>query len=434
MESYLRLLRDNQATFTEDGLNALIESTKKLEEIVTARRANGEIPPIDAEVGRLESFSSDQRPRDENAADESQTPETLTASAARGQYLFTFAPSTELAERGVNVNSVRERLLAIGTIHKSTPSVKGNGKIAFEFIVETAADESGFGDWKADGIDFEKIEGPPAAPPINKEADVSESRKSGLFGQLNVVRVDLSRLDELMLLVGELVISRAKLTEQLRRLENKLPGGDWRDLHEVNHMIERQLRALRDGVLRVRMIPIGEIFERMQFAVRDLARENARQVRLEITGKNTEVDKLLVERMLDPLLHLVRNAVAHGIEDAAARRSKGKPPEGEIRLHAATVGETVEIEISDDGRGIDRQEIARRARKLGFSEQTEIRDDRQLLEILCAPGFSTREEVDKTSGRGVGMDVVRRTVEDSAASSIWKRLETRARSFGYNYR
>jgi two-component system chemotaxis sensor kinase CheA len=247
---------------------------------------------------------------------------------------------------------------------------------------------------------------------IVNELQVSESQKSGLFGQSNVVRVDLSRLDELMLMVGELVISRAKLAEQIKRVENNLASGDWRDLQEINHAIERQLRNLRDGVMRVRMIPIGEIFERMQFAVRDLARETGKRIQLEIKGENTEIDKLLVERMLDPLLHLVRNAVSHGIEEAETREAKGKSPEGKICLHAATIGETIKIEISDDGRGIDRKEVAARARQRGLLNANEDLDEAALLEILCAPGFSTREEADKTSGRGVGMDVVRRTVDE----------------------
>ncbi len=412
MESYLRLLRDGQTVFTEEGLNALIESTKKLEEIVNTRRANGEIPPIDAEINLLESFAAAGETVESIQPPESESTQNKKAPAQTSNYLFTFASAPEFAERGINVNSVRERLQSIGAIQKSTPAVKEGGKIAFEFIVETGADESVFRDWEADGISFEKIESAAEETELNKETSIPESQKSGLFGQSNVVRVDLSRLDELMLMVGELVISRARLAEQIRQIENKLPSGEWRSLQEINHAIERQLRNLRDGVMRVRMIPIGEIFERMQFAVRDSARETGKKIQLEITGENTEIDKLLVERMLDPLLHLVRNAISHGIEDAKAREAKGKPSEGKIRLCAATVGEMIEIEISDDGRGIDRKEVAKRARKRGLLNGNKDLDEAALLEILCAPGFSTREEADKTSGRGVGMDVVGRTVEE----------------------
>jgi two-component system, chemotaxis family, sensor kinase CheA len=410
MESYLRLLRDGQAAFTEEGLSALIESTRKLEEIVAARRAGLEIPPIDAEIKLLESFAAGEEKGENKIVVENKPARDQKSPAHKSLYLFTFVSAPELAERNINVNSVRERLQAIGTIQKSTPAVKEGGKIAFEFIVETDAAEDAFAEWRADGVSFEKIEGAPSETP--RETPATETQKSGLFGQSNVVRVDLARLDELMLMVGELVISRAKLAEQIRQLESKLPSNEWRGLQEINHGIERQLRNLRDGVMRVRMIPIGEIFERMKFAVRDLARETGKRVQLEISGENTEIDKLLVERMLDPLLHLVRNAVSHGIEAADVRRQEGKPAEGKIRLHAATIGETVEIEISDDGGGIDRAEVARRARARGLLGPNEALDESMLMEVLCVPGFSTREEADKTSGRGVGMDIVCRTVGD----------------------
>jgi two-component system chemotaxis sensor kinase CheA len=412
MESYLRLLRDGQTAFTEEGLDALIKSTKKLEEIVAARRADAEIPPIETEINLLESFTLDAEKGESNQPPETEPTQNQQTSTRNSPYLFIFAPAPALAERGINVNSVRERLQAIGAIQKSTPAVKEGGKIAFEFVVETGAEESIFQAWKPDGISFEKIESAVQDTEIVNELQVSESQKSGLFGQSNVVRVDLSRLDELMLMVGELVISRAKLAEQIKHVENKLPSGEWRNLQEINHAIERQLRHLRDGVMRVRMIPIGEIFERMQFAVRDLARETGKRIQLEIRGENTEIDKLLVERMLDPLLHLVRNAVSHGIEESETREAKGKSPEGKIWLHAATIGETIKIEISDDGRGIDRKEVAAQARKRGLLNANEDLDEASLLEILCTPGFSTKEAADKTSGRGVGMDVVRRTVDE----------------------
>src|SRR6185436_18571289 len=123
-------------------------------------------------------------------------------------------------------------------------------------------------------------------------------------------------------------------------------------------------------VLRVRMVPIGEVFERMQFVVRDLARESGKKIRLELSGQGTEIDKLLVERMMDPLLHLVRNAVSHGMQSPAEREAAGKPIEGTIKLNAFTAGEMVVIEVEDDGRGIDRERVMARARALGLVSET----------------------------------------------------------------
>ena len=159
--------------------------------------------------------------------------------------------------------------------------------------------------------------------------------------EANFVRVDLSRLDDLMRLVGDLVVSRARLEEGLLRVERFLPSAEWRRLQQETESIERQLRDLREGVMRVRLVPIAKIFRRMPFVVRDLARDSEKRVQLELSGQATEIDKFLIERMMDPILHLVRNAVSHGIEPPDERVAAGKRPEGTIRLAATTVGESV---------------------------------------------------------------------------------------------
>ena len=168
--------------------------------------------------------------------------------------------------------------------------------------------------------------------------------------------------------------------------------------------------------MRVRLVPVGEIFRRMPFVVRDLARETGKTVTLELNGQDTEIDKFLVERMMDPVLHLVRNAVSHGIEPPDERIAAGKRPEGDD--HAERVGRRRDrqIEIADDGRGDRRRSgsIAR-ARQAGIPVPAAL-DDAALLDLICAPGFSTREEADRASGRGVGMDVVRRDGRRSSAA------------------
>lgn len=401
MESYLRLLRDGQAAISEAGIWALIKCTRKVEEIVAARRAGSEIPSIDEETIVLDALAAG---RDEPVA----STEAPSAATIDGDplYLFTFVSATELAERSVNVNTVRERLQRVGTIISSRPIVREGGQVAFEFSVETDESEELFRSWAMDGIEFERV-----VDEIEDFDDAAAARQR-LSGQSNVVRVELSRLDALMLMVGELVVSRAKLDEQLKQIAVSLPGDVLSDLEETNHAIERQLHNLRDGVMRTRMTPIGEVFERLKFAVRDLARETGKKVRVEISGEKTEIDKMLVEKVLDPLLHLVRNSVSHGIEDPAERVAKGKPETGFIRLHATTVGESIMLEVSDDGAGIDIEKVAARARERGLVKSLSKFDEAELLDVLSVPGFSTKDHTDKASGRGVGMDVVRRAVDE----------------------
>jgi len=159
-------------------------------------------------------------------------------------------------------------------------------------------------------------------------------------------------------------------------------------------------------------VPIGEIFRRMPFVVRDLARDSGLSVNVVLSGQDTKIDKYLVERMMDPVLHLVRNAVSHGIETPAEREAAGKPPAATLRLSASASGETVLIEIADDGRGIDGMRVAERARQAGLALPAGTLDDIALLELISAPGFSTREESDRVSGRGFGMNVVRETLQE----------------------
>jgi two-component system chemotaxis sensor kinase CheA len=222
-----------------------------------------------------------------------------------------------------------------------------------------------------------------------------------------------------MRMIGDLVISRARLADTLTRVERRVPAIEWREVHENSALIERQLRDLREGVVRIRLVPVGEIFRRMPFVVRDLAKQSGARVRLVLEGQETEIDKYLIERMMDPILHIVRNSVSHAFETPSERLAAGKPEEGTLRLSASTAGESVVIEIADDGRGIDAESVAHRARAAGMAVPEGPLDSMALLELICAPGFSTRDETDRGSGRGIGMAVVKSTIQQlSGALSL----------------
>ena len=329
---------------------------------------------------------------------------------------FEFVPSADLASRGIGVEMVRQRLAELGEIAATTPRVRATGGVVFEFdvVVRRGArpDES----WRSDGISWEpwaesELDGPVGLiVQPNKRAAAPLSASAS-----NVVRVDLERLDDLMRLVGELVVARSRLGESVARAGAGLSSNAWDDLNEANEAIERQLRSIREGVMRIRLIAIGEVFERMRFAMRDIARETGKAIRLEFSGQETEIDKLVVDRMLEPLLHLVRNAASHGIESRADRIASGKSSDGIIALRARASGDRIILEVEDDGAGIDPRRITRRAVELGLvapsdAVSTETLTSDALLDLICAPGFSTRETADMASGRGVGMAVVRTTI------------------------
>jgi two-component system chemotaxis sensor kinase CheA len=399
LESYLRELREGTLALSLPGFEALVAGVSLLENVIDARRNDQPIPSIDEVVERLQTASAN------STSSESSTPASQKGESRAVRWLVEFTPTAELAERGVNVNSVRSRLQELGQLVQSKPVVKGAGEIAFEFIVVTDACQTAFASFETDGLTFKPAPVEPAPQP-------RDTQPVPTIAPASVVRVDLDRLDDLMRIIGELAISRTRLEGQLTELKRMMPAAAWRSLQETNQSMGRQLRDLRESVMRVRMVQIGEIFERMMFVVRDLARESGKKIIVQLSGGETEIDKFLVERMMDPLLHLVRNAVSHGIETVAEREAQGKRSEGVLSLSAATVGERIVIKIADDGRGIDRSLVLQRAIARGISHGNSDIDDEALLDLICTPGFSTRDEADRESGRGVGMDVVKKATEE----------------------
>ncbi len=418
METCLGSMRDRHFVLTARGFEALVDGTNLLEQVIAARQAGSVIPSVEQQLSRLPDAcgAAPGASAHAGAATPVRSPAVLPAGAAGDLWKVTFTPSADLVARGIKVDTIRQRLAEIGRIESVAPRVSADGGISFEFQL-VSSNERALLSWRDDGVGYEAFAAPADAP-ANRTADnpTTVARRpvetTSVPVSANFVRVELSRLDDLMRLVGDLVVSRARLEDTVVRLEHLVPGADWRTLQEETETIERQLRDLREGVMRVRLVPVGEIFRRMPFVVRDLARESGKRVQLEIVGQGTEIDKFLIERMMDPVLHLVRNAISHGIEMPEERIAAGKRPDATIRLAATTVGESVMLEVSDDGRGIDAEAIARRARAAGINVGDGDLDSRVLLDVLCSPGFSTRDEADRASGRGVGMAVVRDTVQE----------------------
>ena len=218
------------------------------------------------------------------------------------------------------------------------------------------------------------------------------------------IRVQADRLDAVINLLGELVIAGAGAQLLARQTKQ-------RNLIEANTQIGRLIEEIRNGTLKLRMVPIGETFSRFRRVVRDTAADLGKDVALEILGGDTELDKSVVERIADPLMHLVRNGLDHGLEPPAERLAAGKPAQGRLVLSARHEAGGILIRIQDDGRGIHRQKVLARAWERGIVQPGVTPPDDAILQLIFAPGFSTAETVTNLSGRGVGMDVVRRNIE-----------------------
>jgi two-component system, chemotaxis family, sensor kinase CheA len=222
------------------------------------------------------------------------------------------------------------------------------------------------------------------------------------------IRVDLDKVDRLVNLVGELVITQAMLSQRV--MECKLPRGSsvGNGLTELEHL----LRDLQESVMAIRTQPVKSVFQRMPRLVRELAQQTAKKVHLVVEGETTEVDKTVIERLGEPLTHMIRNAVDHGLETPEERRAAGKPEEGTVTLSAEHRGGRIVIEVSDDGRGIDRARVREKALERGIISPSATLSDEETDNLIFMPGFSTASQVSNISGRGVGMDVVRRNIVD----------------------
>ena len=411
LEDYLRNLKEPKAAVRTDDVEQFFHAIESVEQALVAYRKRETGPDLRAALLALDGLGSElSAVAPGHRAGPTSVPSPLPARNALQTWKFEFRPTPELSANGVSVTSVRDKLESIGTLIEASPKIREGGAIAFEFVISTNADQSDFEQFASQGVTYTKVDSfqEGSAQPADGTTTPRQSQDSDA---ISLIRVDMRRLDELMRLVGELVISRAHLDQTLDAAQKSIPPVQWRALDEINSAMGRQLRDVRESIMRVRMVPIGQVFERMRFVMRGLERETQKRIRLQIQGQDTEIDKMVVERIMDPILHLVRNAASHGVETPSERVAAGKPPEGLIRLKASGEGETVLVEVEDDGRGIDLEKVEKRAREVGLLRPEEQMAETKVLDLISAPGFSTREMADLASGRGVGMAVVLNTVQ-----------------------
>lgn len=330
-------------------------------------------------------------------------------TSGKSALCVSFEPSTEKAGRGVTIKHVREALERLADIVKVVPislsgSASGAG-LTFAIILLTLAAPAEILAAVDDQLTVSHVASP--LPPevdasvANDERDADHDIDTQ---QQGFVRVNVRRLDDTVERLSALIVSRFRMSRAIAKLS--AAGVDTRDLVQIQSEQGRQLRDLRAAIFRVRMVPTADLLERIPLLVRGLRRAVDRLVQVQLDAGTTEVDKAVAERLFPALVHLVRNAVDHAIESPDERIRRGKPQEGLLKISCAARSDTwLELLVEDDGRGIDRVAVAKKAgREVPSSEAA-------LLELLCAPGLSTREVVTTTSGRGMGMEIVKRTVE-----------------------
>jgi two-component system chemotaxis sensor kinase CheA len=249
---------------------------------------------------------------------------------------------------------------------------------------------------------------PAGIPAATKAEETAGEGRSPAKSVATTTRVELEKIDRVVNMVGELVIAQAMLAQIAQDLPEHVVGRLLQTLDEVMH----HTRELKDSVMSMRAQPVSTVFQRMPRLARELSAKTGKKVRLELSGENTEVDRSIVERLADPLTHIIRNSMDHGIETAAERIAAGKPEEGTIRLAAEHRGGKIVIEVRDDGAGINSTRVLEKARERGLVAPDENLSEEEINNLIFLPGFSTADAVSDISGRGVGMDVVRRNIQD----------------------
>ncbi|WP_374489420.1 chemotaxis protein CheA [Zoogloea sp.] len=246
------------------------------------------------------------------------------------------------------------------------------------------------------------MDGATATAPAS--ATAASTRSAGGGADASLIRVDAAKLDQLINLVGELIIAGAGAQLVARRVN--VP-----ELVEATGVLSRLVEDVRDSALTLRMVQIGATFNRFRRVVRDVAAELGKDIQLDIRGGETELDKTVVEKIGDPLTHIVRNALDHGIESADVRRARGKSAQGRLGLNAYHESGSIVIEVTDDGGGLKKERILRKAIERGLVSEGQILSDKEIFNLVFEPGFSTAEQISNLSGRGVGMDVVKRNIQ-----------------------
>lgn len=325
---------------------------------------------------------------------------SATAAPTLDERIVEVRLNTDCQLKGVRAMLVLARLNALGTVRTLTPAQHSWQDERFDGAFAATLVST------ADAAQIEtavRSAGDVARVTVRTPEPLTPTRVAG--GEtMRTVRIDLRRLDSLLDLVGELVITRDRL---LREAEAAVEKGADRALARAAHDTARLVSALQDQVLQARMVAVGQVFDRFPRLVRDISRELGKDVHFTTEGREIELDRSLLDAIGDPIIHLLRNALDHGIEDPETRRTAGKPPTGQLVLRAGRDRAGVVLQVEDDGRGIDRAAILRRAQEQGIvtSDFVKLNDD-ELLSVLAHPGFSTAQAVTSISGRGVGIDVV----------------------------
>jgi len=455
METLLDEMRDGRRQVTAEAVNVLLASVDVLREMLTATSEDAEMDP---ERVKAQKAELDRLLAGDSAATKVAEPNSMEeAPAASGQtgWHIVFHPHPHMMRTGNDSLRLLRELGGLGELMvevdvTSLPPLSEfepeDSYLSWDLRLMGDASQEQINDifdWVEDDCDLSinpicpEQTAPPAAPEVASDSEqkvevkaasapverregvdrrTSERRgsakKTGSSAGASSIRVDISKIDALINMVGELVITQSMLS----MLGEEFDISQIERLREGLAQLERHTREMQESVMQIRMLPISFTFSRFPRLVHDLSTKMGKKIELKMTGEATEVDKTVIEKIGDPLVHLVRNSLDHGIEMPEERVAAGKPEVGTVELNASHRGGNIIIEIKDDGNGLNKDVLLNKAIEKGLISPDAMLTDQQIYELIFAAGFSTAEAVSDVSGRGVGMDVVRRNINELGGS------------------
>ncbi|MFC1602031.1 chemotaxis protein CheA [Pseudomonadota bacterium] len=450
METLLDEMRDGRRQVTTEGVNVLLASVDVLREMLTATSEGAELNPERVKVQKADLdrllAGGDAPSTAESAGSEDEI--APSAGDERAGWHIVFQPHSHMMRTGNDSLRLLRELESLGdlTVTVDTESLPPlsdlepeDSYLSWDMTLtgDVSQDQiNDIFDWVEDDCDLSisSLSSEPAASPVaaetrseseqqtvaidvpataaQSEAASGEAKKSASSSGASSIRVDISKIDALINMVGELVITQSMLS---------MLGEDF-DISQIERLreglaqLERHTREMQESVMQIRMLPISFTFSRFPRLVHDLSTKMGKQIELKMTGEATEVDKTVIEKIGDPLVHLVRNSLDHGIELPEDRVAAGKSEVGTVELNASHRGGNIIIEIKDDGKGLNKEVLLKKAIEKGVVSPDAVLSDQQIYELIFGAGFSTAETVSDVSGRGVGMDVVRRNINELGGS------------------
>ncbi len=430
LESTLQEARDRGQALGPKVIELMFDGLDLAKGMVAAMAAGGDFDgDVEGLVARARALSAPPAGEGEGSRPRAASRSKQGAAAKAGQAAAPYTVAVEIVaepkEAYLRALLIRSKLEDAGKILEIVPPLEDlrirEGDFRFQVVLESALDAGQLRrQVDIDQVNVLLVRRAGAEPEEKTEARPAAGPRAPGPGAVDeIVRVPVDKLDVMMNLVGELVVQNSGFLSILKACKAEYGKSLLlADLEQKTDALGRTARSLQDAVMKVRMLPVATIFSRFARVVRDLAKHRGKEVELEIFGEETEIDKKVIDRIGEPLIHLLRNAVDHGIEPASDRVAFGKDPAGHVRVGAYQEGDRICIEVRDDGAGLDRGAIcaAAEARGLATREKLDQLSDEEIFEFIFLPGFSTAKEVTDVSGRGVGLDVVRKTVEEMGGS------------------